>query len=147
MILSCIQLLFNYFTILTFAAMLSCLQTAKADIWNEVEHGFADHNGVKIHYATIGEGPLVVMIHGFPDFWYTWRHQMDILKSDFKVVAIDQRGYNQSDKPDSPEAYDMPNLVSDVAAVVQHHEVKSATIVGHDWGGAVAWQFAYSTPR
>ena len=69
---------------------------AIADIWDEVEHGYADSDGVKIHYATVGEGPLVIMIHGFPDFWYSWRHQMEGLKDDFKVVAIDQRGYNLS---------------------------------------------------
>ncbi|HJN96424.1 MAG TPA: hypothetical protein QGF41_12075 [Gammaproteobacteria bacterium] len=66
--------------------------TAYADIWDEVEHGYADSNGVNIHYATIGEGPLVVMVHGFPDFWYSWRHQMEGLKDSYKVVAIDQRG-------------------------------------------------------
>jgi pimeloyl-ACP methyl ester carboxylesterase len=123
------------------------MQTGKADIWDEVQHGFADNNGVKIHFATIGKGPLVVMIHGFPDFWYTWRHQMNALKSEFKVVAIDQRGYNQSDQPSSPEAYDMRHLVSDVAAVIRHHNVDSANVVGHDWGGAVAWQFAFSHPE
>ncbi len=70
----------------------------RADIWAEVEHGYAKSGDVKIHYATVGEGPLVIMIHGFPDFWYSWREQMEGLKSDFKVVAIDQRGYNKSDQ-------------------------------------------------
>ena len=73
---------------------------AQADIWNDVEHGYAQNGDVKIHYATIGEGPLVVMLHGFPDFWYSWRHQMEGLKDNYKVVAIDQRGYNRSDAPD-----------------------------------------------
>jgi pimeloyl-ACP methyl ester carboxylesterase len=63
----------------------------------EIKHGCADNNGVKIHYAEAGVGPLVVMIHGFPDFWYTWRHQMAGLSGDYRVVAIDQRGYNLSD--------------------------------------------------
>lgn len=119
---------------------------AGADIWTEVEHGFAKSGDVKIHYATVGEGPLVVMIHGFPDFWYSWREQMDGLKSDYKVVAIDQRGYNRSDQPEGEENYNMRLLVSDVAAVIRHFGKQSATIVGHDWGGAVSWQFAFANP-
>ena len=84
-------------------------------------HGYAvSEGGVKIHYASLGQGPLVVMIHGFPDFWYTWRHQMAALSKHFQVVAIDQRGYNLSDKPKGVENYDMRLLVGDVAAVVKH---------------------------
>lgn len=71
--------------ILTFLFLLS--SSSLADLWDDVEHGYADSNGVKIHYATVGEGPLVVMIHGFPDFWYSWRHQMEGLKEHYKVVA------------------------------------------------------------
>ena len=120
---------------------------ARADIWDEVEHGFADSNGVKIHYASVGEGPLVVMIHGFPDFWYSWRDQMTALKGDYKVVAIDQRGYNRSDKPQGDEQYAMPLLIADVAAVIRHFGQEKAVIVGHDWGGAVSWQFAFNYPQ
>lgn len=109
-------------------------------------HGYADNDGVRIHYAETGEGPLVVMIHGFPDFWYTWRHQMAGLKDRYRVVAIDQRGYNLSGKPDGVESYDMSLLVSDVVAVVRHLGEDRATIVGHDWGGAVAWSVAFSAP-
>ena len=81
----------------------------------EVKHGYADSGGVKIHYATMGQGPLVVMIHGFPDYWYTWRHQMETLAPSFQVVAMDNRGYNLSDKPKGVENYDMRFLVGDVA--------------------------------
>ena len=84
----------------------------------KVKHDYADNNGVKIHYASIGQGPLIVMIHGFPDFWYTWRKQMEALSPNYQVVAIDQRGYNLSDKPKGVENYDMRLLVSDVAAAV-----------------------------
>jgi pimeloyl-ACP methyl ester carboxylesterase len=119
---------------------------AQADIWSEVEHGYADNEGVKIHYATVGEGPLVVMIHGFPDFWYSWRHQMEGLKNDFKVVAIDQRGYNKSGQPQGNENYAMPLLVSDVAAVIRHFGADKAVVVGHDWGGSVAWNTAFALP-
>lgn len=118
-----------------------------ANIMERVEHGYADSDGVKIHYASLGEGPLVVMIHGFPDFWYSWRHQMDALAEDFKVVAIDQRGYNKSDQPKGQENYDMQYLVGDVAAVIKSLGEEKAVIVGHDWGGAVAWQFAMNVPQ
>ena len=117
------------------------------DIESRVTHGYADSGGVKIHYASIGRGPLVVMIHGFPDFWFTWRHQMDALADKFQVVAIDLRGYNLSDKPKGVEQYDMKLLVGDVAAVVRHFKQDKAIIVGHDWGGAIAWTFAMALPE
>src|SRR6059036_3009405 len=81
------------------------------DVYDRVRDGYADSDGVRIHYATLGHGPLVVMIHGFPDFWYTWRKQMEALSDRYQVVAIDQRGYNLSDKPKGVESYDMPLLV------------------------------------
>lgn len=111
------------------------------------KHGFADSDGVKIHYVTAGKGPLVVLIHGFPDYWYTWREQMPALAKHFTVVAIDQRGYNKSDKPKGVENYKIDKLVGDVAAVVDHFKRKKATIVGHDWGGMVAWSFAMTHPK
>jgi pimeloyl-ACP methyl ester carboxylesterase len=112
-----------------------------------VKHGYVDSNGVKIHYAEIGKGPLVVMIHVFPDFWYTWRHQMEALAGNFRVVAIDQRGYNQSDAPGSLEDYVFPALLGDVAAVIHHFGQSKAIIIGHDWGASVAWQFAIHKPQ
>ena len=122
--------------------------SAQTDVFDRVTHGYAtSEGGVKIHYATLGKGPLVVMIHGFPDFWYSWRHQMDALADKFQVVAIDQRGYNLSDKPKGVENYDMRLLVADVAAVIKHLGRDKATIVGHDWGGMVAWQFAMNVPQ
>jgi pimeloyl-ACP methyl ester carboxylesterase len=128
-------------------ATVSRAGAADADLWDRVENGYAmSEGGVKIHYATLGKGPLVVMIHGFPDFWYTWRAQMEGLADKYQVVAIDQRGYNLSDKPKGVENYDMKLLVGDVAAVIKHLGRDKATIVGHDWGGAVAWQFALNVP-
>ena len=118
-----------------------------ADLHERVKHGFANSSGVKIHYATLGKGPLVVMIHGFPDYWYTWRHQMETLAEDRQVVAIDMRGYNKSDKPKGKEQYDMKFLIGDVLAVVKHFKKEKATIVGHDWGGAVAWGVAMAAPQ
>jgi len=119
---------------------------AQTEIFDDVTHHYADSDGVKIHYVSAGEGPLVVLIHGFPDFWYTWRHQMVGLQDGFRVVAMDQRGYNRSDQPEGVEAYDMRLLVSDVAAVIRDAGEESATIVGHDWGGMVAWQVAFNLP-
>jgi pimeloyl-ACP methyl ester carboxylesterase len=117
------------------------------DFDSKVEHGYADSNGVKIHYASLGKGPLVVMIHGFPDFWYTWRDQMEALAPNYQCVAIDQRGYNLSDKPAGVENYDMRLLVGDVLAVIKHLKQEKAIIVGHDWGGMVAWTFAAAMPE
>ncbi|HJN46956.1 MAG: alpha/beta hydrolase [Vicinamibacterales bacterium] len=117
------------------------------DLFDRVEHGFADSDGVRIHYATLGSGPLMVLIHGFPDFWYLWRHQMETLSADYEVVAIDQRGYNLSDKPRGVDQYDIALLAADVAAVVSHLGRDRATIVGHDWGGFVAWQVAMAYPE
>lgn len=110
-------------------------------------HGFAQSGDVRIHFVTKGEGPLVVMIHGFPDYWYTWRKQMPALSEKFKVVAIDQRGYNESSQPDGVENYTIDKLVGDVRAVVQHFKQDKAVIVGHDWGGMVAWSFAMAHPE
>jgi epoxide hydrolase 4 len=111
--------------------------------------GFADSGGVKIHYVTLGkkENPLLVMVHGFPDFWYSWRAQMPALAKQFHVVAIDQRGYNLSGQPEGVENYKTEKLVADLLAVVQHFGPGKAVIVGHDWGGMVAWTFAMTHPE
>src|SRR5262245_48365815 len=118
-----------------------------ADVESKVKEGFADSAGVRIHYVTMGSGPLVVMIHGFPDYWYTWRHQMDGLADRFQVVAIDQRGYNLSDKPSGVANYDMKLLVGDVIAVIKQLGKDKAIVVGHDWGGVVAWSLAIAAPQ
>ena len=95
-------------------------QAPKPDVFDRVKHGYATSaDGVKIHYASLGEGPLIVMIHGFPDFWYSWRQQMDALSDRYQVVAIDQRGYNLSDKPAGVENYDVRLLVGDVWKTVE----------------------------
>lgn len=124
--------------------MTGSLTADEADLG---ESGFAQSGEVKIHYVTAGQGPLVVMIHGFPDFWYTWRAQMPELAKHYQVVAIDQRGYNKSDQPEGVENYSMDKLVGDVVAVIKHFNRDRAIIVGHDWGGAVAWSFAMMQPE
>ncbi|MFM8377123.1 MAG: alpha/beta fold hydrolase [Phenylobacterium sp.] len=108
---------------------------------------FAVNGGVKIHYVVEGKGPLVVMIHGFPDYWATWKPLMATLKAaGYRTAALDGRGYNLSDKPEGVEAYAMPNLVGDVAAVIAAEGAKDAVVVGHDWGAAIAWQVAIHRP-
>jgi pimeloyl-ACP methyl ester carboxylesterase len=131
-----------------------CVFSADSDLDKRVEHGYADSGGVKIHYASLGpkkgdksKAPLIVMIHGFPDFWYTWRDQMESLSDTYQVVAIDQRGYNLSDKPKGVENYDVRFLVGDVAAVIKHLGRDKAIVVGHDWGGMVAWSLAMAMPE
>jgi epoxide hydrolase 4 len=113
------------------------------------EEGFVDSGDIKIHYVSLGkkEDPLLVMVHGFPDFWYSWRAQMPVLAKHFHVVAIDQRGYNLSGQPEGVENYKTDKLVSDLAAVVEHFGPGKAVIVGHDWGGMVAWTFAMTHPE
>lgn len=111
------------------------------------QHQFISSNGVRLHYVTQGEGTLMLMLHGFPEFWYSWRHQISAFAQDYKVVAIDQRGYNDSDKPADLSAYRMSELVQDVRGVIQALGYDRCILVGHDWGGAVAWNFAYAYPE
>ena len=135
-----------YFLVRTFSVATSTVFATNAED-AVVSHHYADNDGVKIHYAKSGEeGPLVVMIHGFPDFWYSWNEQIKALQSTHRVVAMDLRGYNRSDKPKGLEPYAMPMLVSDVAAVIRDTGESKAVIVGHDWGGMVAWRFAMAKP-
>jgi pimeloyl-ACP methyl ester carboxylesterase len=111
--------------------------------------GFIDSGGVKIHYVGLGrdEDALLVLIHGFPDFWYSWRAQMPALAKHFHAVAIDQRGYNLSGQPEGVANYTIDKLVADLVAVVHHFGGRKAVIVGHDWGGLVAWTFAMTHPE
>jgi epoxide hydrolase 4 len=113
---------------------------------DRAEEGFVDSDGVKIHYVASGEGPLVIMLHGFPDYWYTWRKQIPALSHRFKVVAIDLRGYNKSDQPVGIENYTFEKLLGDVKAVIAHFGYEKATLIGHDWGGVIAWRFAMTMP-
>ncbi|HEY9758122.1 MAG TPA: alpha/beta hydrolase [Oculatellaceae cyanobacterium] len=116
------------------------------DIESAVNHGYLENNGVKIHYASLGTGPLVLFVHGFPDYWYTWRNQMLSLSEHFQTVAIDLRGYNLSDKPAGRDQYQMQQLVSDIVAVGRHFQKKLFALVGHDWGGAISWCTAMAAP-
>jgi pimeloyl-ACP methyl ester carboxylesterase len=111
-------------------------------------HGYAQANGVRLHYVEQGSGPLVILLHGFPDFWYCWRHQMPALAAaGYRVVAPDLRGYNESERPQGVVAYGLDTLASDVAALIQALGAERATVVGHDWGGLVAWHAAMHHPE
>ncbi len=103
-------------------------------------------NGVRLHAAEAGEGPLVLLLHGFPQFWWTWRAQLTALAAaGFRAVAPDLRGYGASDKP--PRGYDLPTLSADVAALVRALGERDAVVVGHDWGGLLGWTTAALHPR
>src|SRR6516225_3869806 len=119
---------------------------SSSDLANLGEGGFADSGGVKIHYVTKGAGPLVVLIHGIPGFWYDWRHQMPWLARHFQVVAINQRGFNLSDQPEGVQDYTLDKLVGDVDAVVQRFRRQRAILVGHDSGGWISWRYTMAHP-
>lgn len=107
-------------------------------------------DGIHLHAMVAGpdDGPLAVLLHGFPECWYSWRRQMPALaEAGFRVVAPDQRGYNLSDKPSDVHAYRLDALTADVAAILDWAGRERAVIVGHDWGGAVAWRFAMDYPN
>ena len=122
---------------------------AKDDMYDRVEHRYAANGDVRLHYAVAGpeEAPLAVFLHGFPDFWYSWREQMAALEDRFRVAALDLRGYNLSAKPEGVANYAMPHLVADVAAVIAAENAERAIVVGHDWGGAIAWNVAMTRPE
>ena len=113
----------------------------------QVRHGYAQVGDVRLHYAECGEGErLVLLLHGFPECWYSWRKQMPVLGERFRVVAPDMRGYNLSDKPARVEDYRVARLADDVTGLIRHFGAREAAVVGHDWGGAVAWAVAQYYP-
>ena len=112
-----------------------------------VKHGFIKTNGINLHYVSLGKGKLMLMLHGFPEFWYSWRYQIAEFAQDYHVVAIDMRGYNDSDKPENLSAYEMSELIADVKGVIDGLNYEECILVAHDWGGAIAWNFVYEHPE
>src|SRR5438067_2401953 len=105
------------------------------------EHRWILTNGIHMHYVIQGQGPLILLLHGFPEFWYAWRQQIPFLSDlGYTVIAPDLRGYNDTDKP--PTGYDVANLVRDIAGLIQELQYEKVIIAGHDWGGTLAWNFA-----
>lgn len=112
-----------------------------------IRHGYATVNGVRLHYAETGSGDeLVLLLHGFPEFWYSWRHQLEPLGKHFHVVAPDMRGYNLSDKPSRVDDYRVDEIAADVVGLIDHFGAARAAVVGHDWGATVAWVVAQRFP-
>ncbi|MDG5471696.1 alpha/beta hydrolase [Jeotgalibacillus sp. ET6] len=110
-----------------------------------MEFSFIQTNGIKLHVGIAGkqDGPLAILLHGFPEFWYSWREQIDSLVAQgYRVVVPDQRGYNKSDKPSGVNAYGLNLLRDDVIGLIQSFDRDKAVIIGHDWGGVVAWHLA-----
>jgi len=99
-------------------------------------------NGIQFHYVTEGDGPLMLFLHGFPEYWYSWRHQISEFSKNYKVVALDMRGYGQTDRPQGKENYTIDVLVKDVKEVVSALGYEKCVLVGHDWGAIVAWYVA-----
>lgn len=111
------------------------------------KHDFVDVGEVRMHYVTQGKGRLLLLLHGFPDFWYVWRFQISRLAEHFRVVAPDLRGYNETDKPKGVDKYRLIFLARDVLGLMNALDEKKAIIIGHDWGGAVAWSLAAFYPQ
>jgi len=113
----------------------------------ELSHSYVHTNGIRMHYVEQGDGPLVLLCHGWPESWYSWRHQIPVLAgAGFRVVAPDQRGYGDTDAPDEIEAFDIINLVADLVGLVQALGEDRAFLVGHDWGAIVAAPAALVRP-
>lgn len=113
-----------------------------------VQHEYIHVNGVNLHIARQGNGKkLIILLHGWPEFWYTWRYQIPVLAEKYTVVAPDLRGFNLSDKPKGLENYKADVVAKDIAELIQKLGFKKAYIVGHDWGGAIAWTFASMFPE
>src|SRR5258706_10304003 len=108
-----------------------------------LKHRTVATNGIQMHIVEAGEGPLVLLLHGFPEGWYSWRHQLAALASaGFHAVAPDQRGYGRTDRPEAIEAYDILHLVADIVGMVHALGQDQAVVIGHDWGAPVAWNCA-----
>ena len=113
----------------------------------ELKHRFIETNGIRMHVAEQGEGPLVLLCHGFPELWYSWRHQLSALAAaGFHAVAPDMRGYGQTDRPESIDQYTLLHLVGDMVGLLDALGHETAVIAGHDWGAPVAWHAALLRP-
>jgi pimeloyl-ACP methyl ester carboxylesterase len=114
----------------------------------DLREGYAEIGDITLHYVEAGEGPLIILLHGFPEFWFGWRLQIEPLAAaGFHVVAPDMRGYNLSSRPDDVEAYSSEKLAADIRGLIQDRGAQSAMLVGHDWGGTVAWATAMIYPE
>jgi pimeloyl-ACP methyl ester carboxylesterase len=113
----------------------------------DFQNGNADVNGIRLHYKSVGQGNLILFVHGFPEFWGAWENQLVEFGKDYQAVALDMRGYNLSSKPDDVEAYHAKHLIEDLRALAEHLGHQKFILVAHDWGGAVAWSAAMRYPE
>jgi pimeloyl-ACP methyl ester carboxylesterase len=105
-------------------------------------------NGIELHLAECGDGPLVLLCHGFPELWYSWRHQLPVLAAaGYRAVALDQRGYGGSSRPEPVEDYDIVHLTGDLVGLLDTLGEERAVVVGHDWGAIVTWHLARTAPE
>ena len=111
-----------------------------------IHHDFFEKGGIRLHYAAAGEGNLILFAHGFPEFWYSWKNQLEEFGKTHLAVAPDLRGYNLSSKPPHAEEYAISAMVDDLLGLAQHLGSGKFTLVGHDWGGALAWALAMAHP-
>lgn len=114
---------------------------------NEIEERFIATNGIKLHTMIVGSGKPLILLHGFPDFWYSWRKQIPVLSKDFRVIVPDLRGYNKSSKPEGVDNYSTSLLVKDILGLIEALGESKAVILAHDWGGHIAWNLAMMAPE
>lgn len=113
-----------------------------------MRHDYAQLDGIRLHYAECGKGDeLVILLHGFPECWYSWRHQLPVLGERYHVIAPDMRGFNLSDKPAGIKHYRIEPLVKDILGLIRYFGKEKAAIVAHDWGAGVAWALARRHPE
>src|SRR5258708_8762749 len=112
-----------------------------------LQHDYAEVKGVRLHYVSCGQGPLILFVHGFPEFWYEWRNQLAEFGKDYLAVAPDMRGYNLSSKPGAVDQYRVKHLIEDLRALAAHLGYTTFSLVGHDWGGACGWDPASAHPE
>ncbi len=116
------------------------------ELFDEIEEKLIKTNGIKLHTVMIGEGPPLILLHGFPDFWYAWKSVIPGLKKHYKLIIPDMRGYNLSDKPKGISNYKIELLIDDIKGLIESLSLGKVFLAGHDWGGAVAWAFAEKYP-
>ncbi|MEQ8425238.1 MAG: alpha/beta hydrolase [Cyclobacteriaceae bacterium] len=127
-------------------SLLMLISTPVIAQFGDYEDHYIQNADVKLHYVTRGSGPVILFLHGFPDFWFTWKFQMDALSATHQVVAMDLRAYNHSEGPKDVDGYTMTTLMTDVVAVIDDLDAEKVTLIANDWGGAIAWQVATYYP-
>ena len=113
----------------------------------KIEHTTITANGINMHVASIGTGPVILFLHGFPELWYSWRHQLLSLSSHgYRCIAPDLRGYGDTDAPPSAASYTVFHIVGDLVGLIDHLGIDQVFLVGHDWGAIIAWNFCLFRP-